>query len=73
MGFSKNPLFEPLKSKMAEIRHLGPCRSNAKTRFSQKLSDLELWSLLTIGSRTWAFQRIQYWTHKIQDGENPPS
>jgi len=32
---------------MAEIRHLGSWRQNAKTRFSQKLSSLELWCLLT--------------------------
>ena len=24
-------------------------------------------------SRTWAFQRTRYWTHKIQDGGDPPS
>ena len=39
---------------------------NAKTRFSQKLSNLELWCVLaTIGSRTWDFQRTHYWTPKI--------
>jgi len=26
-----------------------------------------------VGSRTWAFQRTHYWTHKIQDGWDPPS
>jgi len=28
---------------------------------------------LPIGSRTWAFQRTHYWTHKIQDGWDLPS
>ena len=46
---------------MAEIRHLGSWRQNAKTRFSQKLSSLELWCLLTTYSKlcnlNWAFQR----------------
>ena len=37
-----------------------------KTRFSQKLSNLELWS-------TWAFQRTHYGIPKIQDGWDPPS
>ena len=32
----KEPIIGPLKSKMAEIRHLGSLRQNAKTRFSQK-------------------------------------
>ena len=55
-------------SKIAEIRHLGSWRQNAKVQFSQKLSNLELWWLLTpIGSRTWAFQRTHYWTPKNQD------
>jgi len=31
---------------MTLIRHLGSLRQNAKTRFSQKLSNLELWCLL---------------------------
>jgi len=42
----------------------------------KKLSNLELWCLLTtyiIGSRTWAFQRTHYWIPKIQDGWDPPS
>jgi len=45
-----------------------------KTRFSQKLSNLELYGVYwrPIGSRTWAFQRTHYWTPKIQDGF-PPS
>jgi len=34
-----------------------------KTRFSQKPSNLELWSLLTTyRSRKWAFQKTHYWT-----------
>ena len=53
---------------------LSVCRQNTKTRFSQKLSNLELLSLLTtIRSRTWAFQRTHYWTPKILDGGDPPS
>ena len=43
---------------------------NCKTRFSQKPSNLELWCLWF---RTRAFQRIHYWTTKIQDGWDPPS
>ena len=58
---------------MAEICHLGCWRQNAKTRFSGKLSNLELYWRRIIGSRTWAFQKIHYWTHKIQDGWDTPS
>jgi len=29
--------------------------------------------IIIIGSRTWAFQGTHYWTHKIQDGGDPPS
>ena len=48
---------------------LSVCRQNAKKRFSQKLSNVELWCLLaTIGSRTRAFQRTHYWIPKFQDG-----
>jgi len=46
------------------------------TRFSQKLSNLELWCLLTTySSRTWDFQRTHYGTPeiKIQDGRDLPS
>jgi len=53
---------------------LSVCRQIAKTRFSQKLSNLEpcvYWR--PIGSRTWAFQRTHYWTPNIQDGWSPPS
>ena len=32
----KEPVIRPLKSKMAEIRHIGSWRQNAKTRFSGK-------------------------------------
>jgi len=46
---------------MAEIRHLGSWCQNAKTRFSQKLSSLELWCLLTtyrkLCNLNWAFQK----------------
>ena len=48
-----------------------------KTCLSQKLSTLELWSLLTtyifITSHPWAFQGTHYWTPKIQDGGDSPS
>jgi len=48
-----------------------------KTRFSQKLSNLELWCLLTTNRKlcklNWAFQRTHYWIHTIQDGWDPPS
>jgi len=39
-------------------------------RFSQKLSNLELWCLLTTYRKlcNWAFQRTHYWIPKIQDG-----
>ena len=49
------------------------CRQNTKTRFSQKLSILEPWSLLTtcIGSRI--HRLFRYWIPKIQDGGDPPS
>ena len=49
-----------------------------KTRFSQKLSNLELWCLLTtyrklVCKLNWAFQRTHYWISTIQDGWDPPS
>jgi len=34
-GLFKEPMTGPLKSKMAEIRHLASWRQNAKTRFSE--------------------------------------
>ena len=43
-GIWKNPLLDPLKLKMADLR---PWRQSAKMRFSQKVSNLELWCLLT--------------------------
>jgi len=55
---------------------LSVCRQNAKiTRFSQKLSNLELWCLLTAYRKlcNWAVQRTHYLIPKIQDGWNPPS
>jgi len=44
-------------------------------RFTQKLSNLELWCLLTTYRKlcNWAFQRTHYWIPKIQDGWDPPS
>ena len=39
-GLFKEPVIGPLKSKMAEIRHLGCWCQNAKTRFSGKQSNL---------------------------------
>jgi len=48
-----------------------------KTRFSQKLSNLELWCLLTTYRKlcklNWASQRTHYWIPIIQDGWDPPS
>ena len=58
---------------MAEIRHLGSWRQNAKTQFSQNLSNLELWYLLTTYKKlNWAFQRTHYWIPTIQDRWDPP-
>ena len=55
-------------------------RQNAKKRdFLKKLSNLELWCLLTtyrkshIGSRIWAFERTHYSIPITQDGWDPPS
>jgi len=57
--------------------HLFVCLSPKckKTRFSQKLSNLELWCLLLTYRKlcNWAFQRTHYWIPKIQDGWDPPS
>jgi len=66
-GLFKEPIMiiGPLKSKMAEIRHLGSWRQNAKTRFSGKLSNLV--------SCNWDFQSTHYWIPKIQDGWDLPS
>ena len=62
---------------MGPIHHLGSWRQNAKMRFSQKLSNLELWCLLTTYRKlcklNWAFQRTHYWIPTIQDGRDPPS
>jgi len=46
-----------------------------KTRFSQKLSNLELSCLLSTYRKlcNWALQRTHYWIHKIQDSWDPPS
>ena len=61
-GLFKEPIIGPLKSKITEIRHLGSWRQNAKTRFSQKLSNLELVCLLTTYRKlcklNWAFKEL---------------
>ena len=45
-----------------------------KTRFSQKLSSLELWSLFTTYRKSYlGFSKTHYWIPKIQDGWDPPS
>ena len=46
-----------------------------KKRFSQKLSNLELWCLSSTYRKLcdWALQRTQYWIPKIQDAWDPPS
>ena len=48
-----------------------------KRDFLKKLSNLELWYLLTTCRKlcklNWAFQRTHYWNRKIQDGGDPPS
>jgi len=48
-----------------------------ETQFSQKLSNLELWCLLTTYRKlcklNWAFQRTHYWMSTIQDGWDTPS
>jgi len=74
-GLFKEAITGPIKSKMAEIRHLGSWRQNASTQFSQKLSNLELWCLLTTYRKlcNWTFQRSHHWISKIQDGWDPPS
>jgi len=45
--------------------------------FFQKLSNLELWCLLTTYRKlcdlNWALQRTHYWIPTIQDGWDPPS
>ena len=65
-GLLKELITGPLKSKMAEIRHLGSIldlgssRQYEKTQFSGKLSNLV--------NCNWAFQSTHYWISKIQDG-----
>jgi len=47
-----------------------------KCDFLKKLSNLELWCLLTTYRKklcNWAFQRTHYWISKIQDGWDLPS
>jgi len=74
-GLLIEPITGPLKSKMAEIGHFGFLRQNAKRGYFQKLSNLELWCLLSTYTklRIWAFQRTHYSIPKIQDGWDPPS
>jgi len=49
-------------------------RENAKTRFSQKLSNFELWSLLTTYRKSYiGFLKTHYWTPEIQRGGDLPS
>jgi len=59
---------------MAKIRHHGFWRQNAKTRFSGKLSNLEVWCLLSTYRKLCnrAFQRTHYWIPR-KDGWDPPS
>jgi len=54
-GLFKEPITGPLKSKMADIRHFVSLRQNAKTQFSQKLSNLELRCLLTAPYRGFVY------------------
>ena len=50
------------------------CRQNAKTRFSQKLSNLQLWCLLTTYRKSYlGFSKNPLLDPKIQDGADPPS
>ena len=56
---------------------LSVCRQKCKkTRFSQKISNLELWCLLTTYRKlcklNWAFQRTHYWIPTVQDGWDTP-
>ena len=58
------------------LTYLLTWRQNAKTRFSQKVSNLQLWCILTTYRKlccNWTFQRTHYWIHKIQDGWDSPS
>ena len=57
---------------LPEIRHLESWRQNGKTRFSQKLSNLEL--LTTTYRKSYmGFSKNPLRTPKIQDGWDPPS
>jgi len=66
-GLFKELITGPLKSKMAEIRHLGSWRQNAQTRFSQKLSNLELWCPLT----TYRKSHMGFSKNLLLDAKNP--
>ena len=53
---------------------LSVCRQKAKNAIFSKTKQFR--AMVSIGdlrSRTWVFQRTHYWTHKIQDGGDPPS
>ena len=53
---------------------LSVCRQNTITRFSQKLSNLELWCLLTTYTKSYVgFSKNPLLDPKIQDGADPPS
>jgi len=69
----KEPIIGPLKSKMAEIRHLGSWCQNVKRDFLKKNKQLTYIYWQPIRSRTWAFQKTHYWIPNIIDGWDPPS
>jgi len=53
---------------------LSVCRQNAKTRFSQKLSNLQLWCLLATYKKSYmGFSKNPILDPKIQDGGDTPS
>ena len=53
---------------------LSVCRQNTKKRFSQKVSNLQVWCLLTTYRKSYVgFQGTHYWTPKIKNGEDLPS
>ena len=47
---------------------LSVCRQNTKTRFSQKTKQFR--AMVSVDDlHEWAFQRTDYWTRKVRDGE----
>ena len=58
---------------MAEIRHLGSWCQNVKRDFLKKNKQLTYIYWQPIRSRTWAFQKTNYWIPNIIDGWDPPS